>query len=180
MHLLLFKMEGTCNECVFPLTKEETESEIKSESTCPICPTHNSLTYAAREGKLSCVKELIIAGANVNAVCECHGFGALHSAAWSGHVDCLREIIASLSDVNITNRNGGTALRIAASRGHTECLKELIGAGADINKEDKDGRTALMYAANQGCIECLKELIAAGADINCPRLLPLLPRFHGR
>ena len=54
-------MEGTCNECVFPLTQGETEGE-------GICPTDTSLTYAASKGKLSCVKELIAAGADVNAV----------------------------------------------------------------------------------------------------------------
>ena len=56
---MLFKMEGTCNECVFPLNKEESEG---------VCATDTSLTYTASKGKLSCVKELIAAGADVNVM----------------------------------------------------------------------------------------------------------------
>ena len=61
-------MEGTCNECVFPLKKEDSKG---------ICPTVTALTYAAGRGKLSCVKELIATGADVNIGCGCHGNGAL-------------------------------------------------------------------------------------------------------
>ena len=57
----------------FPLTEEETKSH-------GICPTDTSLTYAAGKGKLSCVKELIAVGADVNISCECHGNGPLVSA----------------------------------------------------------------------------------------------------
>ena len=123
MPLLLFKMEGTCNECVFPLNEEE--SEIT-------CPTDTSLTYAALKGKPSCVKELIPAGADVNTGCKCHGNGPLISAAVEGRADCLREMIPAVADVNIRNKNGRTALWIAAYHGHVECLKELITAGTDV------------------------------------------------
>ena len=78
-----------------------------------ICPTDTSLTYAAGRGKLSCVKELIKAGADVNTVCKCHRKGALLSAAMEGHIDCVRELITAGADVNIRNRNGQTALMLA-------------------------------------------------------------------
>ena len=67
------KMEGTCNECVFPLNKEEKER-------LGTCPTDTSLVYASAEGNRSCVKELIAAGADVNTACECHGNGPLMTA----------------------------------------------------------------------------------------------------
>ena len=57
-------MEGMYSECIFPLNKEESKKT---------CPTDTPLTYAAIKGKLSCVKEMIAAGADVNAACECHG-----------------------------------------------------------------------------------------------------------
>ena len=98
---LLFKMEGTCNECVFPLNKEESEG---------VCATDTSLTYTASKGKLSCVKELIVAGVDVNSVCECYGNGALLSAAMEGRVDCFHELIISGTQVNIQNNKGNTTL----------------------------------------------------------------------
>ena len=186
---VVYKMEGTCNECVFPLTQEEGKR-------VGICPTDTSLVYASGAGKLSCVKELIAAGADVNAGCECHGNGALMSATLDKHIDCIKKLIQAGADVNIRNKNGETALMkagdaqylneliaagadvniedkdgwtalmFAVHEGHVGCLKELIAAGADINKEDKDGRTALMYAASQGHVDCGRELINAGADVN--------------
>ena len=86
-------MEGTCNECVFPLNKEES-------NRC----TETSLVYAAGKGKLSCVKELIAAGADANAICECHGNGALISATTNGDADCLKELIKAGAKVNMRNK----------------------------------------------------------------------------
>ena len=89
--------------------------------------------YAAGKGKLSCVKELIAAGADVNAACECHGNGALLSAAIEGRVDCLKELIKAGAKVNMRNKKGKTALMFAAD---SFCLNTLISAGADVNIED--------------------------------------------
>ena len=121
MHQLLFKMEGTCNECVFPLTAGESKRE-------GICPADTSLTYAVLTGKLSCVKELITAGADVNSGCECHGNGPLISAAMEGRVDCLKELIFVGADINIQNKNGNTVLMYAAAT-DSQCLMKLITSG---------------------------------------------------
>ena len=107
-------MEGTCNECVFPLNKEERKL---------ICSTDSSLIYATRLEKLSCVKELIAAGADVNAACECHGISALMTAAIVGTVDCLKELITAGSNVNQQHRDGFTPLIFALQFGKTFCGK---------------------------------------------------------
>ena len=116
-------MEGTCNECVFP--RDKGENEIKA-----ICPTDTSLIYAAGTGKLSCVKDLVKAGADVNTTCECHGGGALMSAAMGGHVHCCNELLISGADVNIQSRGGHTVVMLPIN---SECLTALISAGADVN-----------------------------------------------
>ena len=128
-------MEGTCNECVFPLSEEEKKG---------YCPTDTSLVYAAGKGKLSCVKELIAAGVDVNKGCECHGIGPLINAARNGHVNCLRELLTSGCQVNIQSNKGSTALMYAAQEGHTDCLRELIKSEAEVNIQKKDGWAALM------------------------------------
>ena len=40
---------------------------------------------------------------------------ALMFAAQNGHVDCLHELITSGAEVNIQQKDGGTALMLAAS-----------------------------------------------------------------
>ena len=146
-------MEGTCNECVFPLNME---------ASAMTCPTDTSLIYAVGQGKLACVKELIAGGADVNTSCECHGEGALHAAAIQGHVGCTKELINAGADVNIKDRDGHTPVMFAS----VECLNELITAGVDVNMKDKLGKTALMYGIERGGIDHVKLIIGAGADVN--------------
>ena len=146
-------MQGTCNECIFPLTEEETKG---------ICPTDTSLGYAAAKGKLSCVKELIAAGVDVNIGCECHGNSALMTATRSGHPFCLIELIRAGADDH-QNKTGSTALMLVSDSG---CLEELMEAGADVNINDDYKFTPLIYAAEKGNVEIVKMLITAEADVN--------------
>ena len=159
-------MEGTCNECVFPLMEE-------GRRRTGTCPTDTSLTYAAAAGKLTCVKDLIAAGGDVNAVCNCHNMnnhyqyhykGPLISAAWKGHSNCLSELIGSGAYVNMRNNEGSTALMYAA--GHAACVSQLIGSGAEVNIQNNNGLTALILSAMSGHTVCLHELIGSGAHVN--------------
>ena len=150
------KMEGTCNDCVFPLNEKE-------RTIAGICPTDTSLTYAAGEGKLSCVKELITAGADVNIGCDCHGNGPLVSAVSDGHVECLKALITAGAVVNIQNNNEQTALMFVTD---SLSIDELITAEADVNIKDIQGNTALMYAVGKENVDLVKMMISAGADVN--------------
>ena len=58
------RIEVTCNECAFPLNKKDGKAACRNDA---------SLVFAATKKKLSCVKELTAAGADVNNGCECHG-----------------------------------------------------------------------------------------------------------
>ena len=95
-----------------------------------------ALTVAAILNHTGCVKTLIEAGADVNAM-------AAPDRAF-----------------------GRTALSLAAQMGHPECVNALIGAGADVNKKERKQLTPLIYAAQGGQSECMKILIEAGADVN--------------
>ena len=130
-------MEGTCNECVFPLTEEESKG---------ICPTDTSLTYAAGKGKLSCVKELVAAGADVNIRCECHGNEPLYTAARNGHVDCLEELLRARVKVNDQIRNEKIA---QVPPTDTSDSNELNSVKVDPDIKQKEGSTEkLSFAAN--------------------------------
>ena len=113
-------MEGTCRECVFPLSKEDSSGT---------CPTDTSLIYAAGKGNISCVKELIAAGADVNATCECHGNGALQMYVADDQVEYVEELIAAGADVNVINKDGDAVLLHAAIKGNVHIVKKLISAG---------------------------------------------------
>ena len=149
-------MEGTCNECVFPLNKDASED---------ICSTDTSLIFAAETGKLSCVKELIASGADVNAV-NYYRYTALMSAVFNGHADCVAELVKAGAELNATNSGSKTALIFASGKGRVDCVKGLIAAGAELNVTDRYGYTALRSAACNGHVDCVKELVKAGVELN--------------
>ena len=127
-------MEGLCNQCVFL-------------ERLGICPTDTSLVYAASK-----LKELIAAGTDVNATCECHGSGTSVSATWNKRNGCLKEVIQAGADVNIINKTGKTILMFDAAKCHVECLKEPIAAGANSNNKDNNGQTDLMQVAGKAIL----------------------------
>ncbi len=96
------------------------------------------LLRASAAGNISRVRELIKAGADVNAKTK-DGETVLMWASFSGHVDTARELIKAGADLNAKQKDGETVLMMAAGEGHTDTTKELIKAGADVNAKTKDG-----------------------------------------
>eukprot|EP00122_Pirum_gemmata_P016893 Pgem_evm1s15805 len=124
------------------------------------------LSFASEKGQVDCVKELILANADVNDYGKSR-FGPLYLAAEKGHVDCLNELIKAKADVNkVFGIKEWTPLTVAAQFGNFECLNELINAKADINKCSIGGSTPLLISAVYGKLDCLKKLISVGADLN--------------
>ena len=150
-------MEGTCNQCVFPVQNPLNYPAYYRGST--------SLMYAAGRGYVQCVKELIAAGADVNQA-EDNGSTPLIWAAAGKQITCVQELIKSGVDMNMSDRNGHTALIYAAAYGCETCMSTLLNAGADVNFTDKKGETALFHAAREGQLISTQQLIQSGADVN--------------
>ena len=85
----------------------------------------HDLRKAAHGGHESCVRELLVAGADPNAVNN-YGRTSLHGAARSGYEACVTTLIAAGADPNVVDVKGNTPLHWAARRGHRECAKILI------------------------------------------------------
>jgi ankyrin repeat protein len=95
--------------------------------------------------KLQIAKLLAEHGADVNAADE-SGYTALHSAASSGFVGCVRLLVERGAKVNSQdNLLGWTPLMRACAHNDAESAELLIKNGADINVRDREGRTILGY-----------------------------------
>jgi len=93
-----------------------------------------SLRSAAGEGDLAKIKQLVEAGADVNAA-DMLGQTALHLAAQGGHYDVVEFLIENSADVNPRDDYGATPLDYAKSKNQTDVMTLLRKNGGKIGKE---------------------------------------------
>ncbi|MCC8417666.1 MAG: ankyrin repeat domain-containing protein, partial [Rickettsia endosymbiont of Bryobia graminum] len=122
-----------------------------------------TLHWAAKEGYIDLIKELINKNPSSITTQDKDNFTALHWAANNGHIDIV--IVKVLIDKNkdiidIKNNYGQTALHLAASEGHTEILEAIIDKNRKaVDITNNDGQTPLHSAAQEGHINAIEALI---------------------
>ena len=79
---------------------------------------NSRLRFAAKRGRVGDVRRWLRDGADVNHLDERTGFGALHHAAWNGHVAVIRVLLAEGADATLCNHMGETAADSARAAGN--------------------------------------------------------------
>ena len=121
------------------------------------------LTSAALYGDADAVRQVLAAGADVNAATEA-GTSALMLAVHDA--EKTRVLLRAGANPNQRPEDGRTALIIAAARvGSAAVVKLLLDAGADPKALSAARASALRSAAAVGESESMRLLIAAGADL---------------
>ena len=131
----------------------------------------SAVTYAAALHRPDILKELITAGADVDAIDSCYNRPPLLWALDSsndenkeGVYEVVKLLAQAGADVNLTGTSRQTPLILAVSLGLDNVAKLLVSKGAHINAEDDEGKTAYSHAVIQGNNELRNLLVAAGAD----------------
>jgi ankyrin repeat protein len=132
---------------------------------------NTELMEAVRTQNVQKVREMIAAGANVNAnmnTTNQSGITPLMAAAATsdGPIEMARVILEKGAKVNAKDWLGWTPLMYASYNGRTDLAKLLLKKGAEVNAKSNTGWTPLMYAAYKGHVEIGKLLIENGADVN--------------
>ncbi|KYQ51102.1 Usher syndrome type-1G protein like protein [Trachymyrmex zeteki] len=124
---------------------------------------NNRLLYrrAAQEGTLDVLKEATRKDCNTR---DEGGMTPTLWAAFEGHVDALRLLVARGGDPDKTDYFGNTCLHLAAARGHEFCVKFLVKFGCNIWSLDIDRHSARELAAINGYEKILQFLDIAQAD----------------
>jgi hypothetical protein len=121
------------------------------------------LSWAAREGKLSRVRELCEWRAGVEEEDE-DGYTPLWGASLNGHLDVVRELLTREANIEAATSAGVTSLIIASHLGRIDVVRELLARGANIEAATYDGYTSLFFASKEGHDAVLRELLARGAN----------------
>ncbi|MEO6082643.1 MAG: ankyrin repeat domain-containing protein [Umezawaea sp.] len=109
---------------------------------------HTPLLVATRDGHHDIVRELLAAGADVNAVEPTFGACPLHKAVYNGHAGITETLVARPAvDLDFQGAtNGYTPLHDALWHGYAECARILLDAGARVDLLGHDGKTPLDVA----------------------------------
>ncbi|MFO1153210.1 MAG: ankyrin repeat domain-containing protein [Rhodospirillales bacterium] len=128
------------------------------------------LLRAAGTGNIFKVRDLLDAGANVNAHTD-NGSTPLHGALYYRYPQTAELLIWRGADINArTTPQGVTPLHQAAWSDMPDSCRLLLWRGADPNARTIEGVTPLMWAANRGNADVVKVLLDGGAraDIRAP------------
>jgi ankyrin repeat protein len=110
---------------------------------------HDELVNAAERGDAVRVKELILAGGDVNWQ-NARKDSAFLVAGARGHTEVVRLTLAAGANLKSTNRFGGTALIPACHYGHIDTVRELLKTTIDVDHVNNLGWTALLEAVILG------------------------------
>jgi hypothetical protein len=114
-----------------------------------------ALMKATREGIYAVVKELIDAGADINARnSDCNN--ALWFACFGNHYELINLLLAVNINIDNQNDNGATVLMYAASAGKTEVVKLLLEHHPNLYLKNLDDYKAIDFASNVEVLRILK------------------------
>lgn len=117
-----------------------------------------ALLYAADRGYLAVVRELLAAGAAVDArTLDGSEETPLLCAAGSGHAPIVDALIAAGADVQARTDRGGSPLFLACQNGHTECVRALVRAGAEVSGGGRRACRGCVPASSRAARMLLRE-----------------------
>uniref|UniRef100_A0AAG5DI85 SAM domain-containing protein n=1 Tax=Anopheles atroparvus TaxID=41427 RepID=A0AAG5DI85_ANOAO len=117
---------------------------------------------AAKDGLLDVLREATRSEANAKDV---DGMTPVLWAAFEGHFDALKLLVARGGDPDKADQFGNTALHLAAAKGHMQCVDFLVQFGVNIYALDIDHHSAQDLAAINNRDNILRYLDAAAATL---------------
>ena len=128
------------------------------------------LWWAAYNGFITLVRELLRRGANPNAA-DIHGGTPLHQAV--AHPAVVRELLGAGANMRAVISDGRTPPWFAAYTGSLGAVEAFLDAGLGVD-EAASGKTLLALAAENGHAEIVELLLGRGASVDLGETTPLM------
>ncbi len=126
---------------------EEHIQRIKLAATqAPVGQDYGALHIAALNADAALVSQLLLAGAEANAITE-DGTNALMLSASRGCSRCVEALVPVTADINLKNADEETALFLAVKSGSVATVKLLLAAGASPDSRNLSRDTPAKLAA---------------------------------
>lgn len=113
------------------------------------------LMKAAREGLADIIRQLLAAGAQLEAR-NADGNTALWLACVGNHLDVIDILVDAGINIDNLNDNGASSLMYASSAGKADVVERLLARGADPTPETPEGFSALDLASTRECLALLR------------------------
>ena len=109
--------------------QDRCQRTISDSAATPLPSEAQALYRAIWAGTIAEVRQLVAAGADVNAR-DSDGDPLLYTAIWRDKLEALRILVDAEANVNGKRTNGESLLNVARWRGHDEVEEILLAAGA--------------------------------------------------
>lgn len=132
---------------------EDEEQDESNEEWCQLqekkmeTDPSQLLLWAAEKNRLATVQRLLSEKATQVNTRDEDDYTPLHRAAYGGHLDIVRELVAQGADVHAVTIDGWTPLHSACKWNNTRVASFLLQHDADINAQTKGLLTPLHLAA---------------------------------
>ncbi|KAH6626149.1 ankyrin repeat-containing domain protein [Chaetomium sp. MPI-SDFR-AT-0129] len=133
-------------------------------------PRQTPLLWAAAEGHLTVVRQLLETGAEVGLTDD-RGRTLLSLAAGNGHGEIAKLLLEQGAQAESADDQGRTPLSWAAANGYEAVVRMLLDKGAKADSVDEEGWTPLLRAAASKHDATVQLLIAGGANPDLARLM---------
>ena len=111
------------------------------------------LHYAAHNGNVQLVRDLVALGADPNQKEHQAGGTPMHWASLGGHTDAMHIMAQMGGNVNAEASDLSSPLHWASSNGHLDVVQKLVDLGANLLAVCNKDRTPLRWAALNGHVE---------------------------